>query len=66
MRQPTFEATRLTWPAGTEAGTARSRMWAFMGATPPIIRVMPMSASCTRTTFPGNDDGAAQMSLERW
>lgn len=57
---PMLEATRLICPAGAVAGTARSIMWAPIGAAPPMRWVMPMSARVTFTVRPGSESGAAQ------
>ena len=59
-----FDATRLIRPAGTLGGAAISIMCAPIGAVPPIILVMPMSASVTLTVRPGNALGAAQLNRE--
>ncbi|MGB0091408.1 MAG: hypothetical protein WBP81_02570 [Solirubrobacteraceae bacterium] len=48
-------------PAGIVAGETRSIMCAPNGAVPPIILVIPMSASVTLTMRPGNDPGAEQV-----
>ena len=64
VRQPMFEATRLTCPADTVAGVARSIMCEPSGAVPLIICVMPMSPSTTVTVDPGREVGAAQVSEE--
>jgi hypothetical protein len=61
-----FSATRLTSPAGTVCGTARSIMCAPNGAVLPIIWVVPMSPSVTMTARPGRSGGAVQVNLEKW
>ena len=58
---PRFDATTLICPAGIVAGETRSIMCAPNGAVPPIIRVIPMSASVTLMMRPGNERGAEQV-----
>jgi hypothetical protein len=58
VRQPRFATTNVTSPAATRAGKACSIIRAPIGATPPIIVVIPMSPSRTRTSCPGRVRGA--------
>jgi len=58
VRHPRFDATTLICPAGIVAGETPSSICAPKGAVPPIILDIPISASVTFTTRPGNDPGA--------
>ncbi len=64
VRHPTLLATKDTVPAAAERGTTPRLIREPIGASPPIIRVMPMSASRTRTVAPGKVAGAEQDSRE--
>ena len=61
MRHPRFDATTVICPAEIVVGETRSIICAPNGAVPPIILVIPMSASVTLTMRPGNDPGAEQV-----
>src|SRR4051812_26696635 len=66
VRQPRLPTTKLTFPAGTVAGTARNIMWEPIGAMPYIMGVIPMSPSITDTVVPASDDGAEHVSRDMW